>query len=668
MGELDLLVKETLERQVPLRRDVRPDWADVLRRAELVNVVAKGRPRPRLERPRRASRRLLLACALIALAAFAAGASPIGPALAGLGRDAFDGLSSWLRAEPGEPAPAGEQAGFSARNDASYASFPSATKLRLLLRETVGGKTLSLLGFRNGSALCLRLVRADLPAGRGENQCVTLRELRRYPAPALVAAQARFRFHQPATTAEGVFGFADDTLRTVEVRRTGSGWESVRVSSNVFLAMNARPSSGGKPPPFDPIVQVRAVTRDGGRVRVPFVANDWGDYGQGLPNVPSYVKVPSIGPEDPPGPKAVEVRFSGGTIAWLERREPRGEPFALDRRLVETIGPIVISRKIQPDPESPFRVVATLVRVAADSSMGRVRPGDFVICMGELRPLGRAVGGFVCPGPGPNGPFRAGQPFTLPFLGPEPISQLAGLAADEVAAIDLYLASGRIVPAALRDNAYLVQAPTTQLPGKLVAYDDRHHVIGIVPLPGPARPVPCPPARFAPASQTQTPKSYERLDLATMEVNGQEIFGRSVAEVERALGRPDRVGDFTRARNGIREPTLFYGGTQAENAALQVAFRYRKGSLRAISLTYQGQGLVDARLGRVLRMQPLELQRRIAAAYGDRYELGHAYGSQPGSGCTGSFQTARRNVWVNFGLNLYGSGSRRPYLILYHGY
>ena len=103
------------------------------------------------------------------------------------------GLSSWLRGEPGEPASAGEQAGFSERNAASYASFPADTTLRLLRRETVGGKTLSLLGFRNSSSLCLRLIRADLPAGRGENQCVTLRELERYPAPALVAARARKR-------------------------------------------------------------------------------------------------------------------------------------------------------------------------------------------------------------------------------------------------------------------------------------------------------------------------------------------------------------------------------------------------------------------------------------------------------------------------------------------
>jgi len=248
---------------------------------------------------------------------------------------------------------------------------------------------------------------------------------------------------------------------------------------------------------------------------------------------------------------------------------------------------------------------------------------------------------------------------------PEQLTQLAGLAADGVAAIDLYLASGRIVPAALRDNAFLVQAPTTQLPGKLVAYDERRRVIGILPLPGgAARPAPCPPAKFAPAIAAM-PEPYERLDLATMEVNGQEVLGRGVAEVVAALGRPDRVAYFSRT-NGIREPTLFYGGTRPQSAALQVAFRYRKRGLRAISLNYQGQSVVDARLGRVLRMQPLELQRRIAAAYVDRYDLDVAYGSEPGRGCVGIFATPRRNVTLTFGVNPYGS--RRPSLSLWHGY
>jgi hypothetical protein len=66
-------------------------------------------------------------------------------------------------------------------------------------------------------------------------------------------------------------------------------------------------------------------------------------------------------------------------------------------------------------------------------------------------------------------------------------------------------------------------------------------------------------------------------------------------------------------------------------------------------------------------MQPLELQRRVAAAYGNRYDLGVAYGSQPGRGCIGIFQNARRSVTITFGVNPY-YGSPRPSVTLWHGY
>jgi hypothetical protein len=660
----DLLVADVLDGQVPFREDARPDWTDVLRRAQLVEIRPEPQRRPLPARSRSLARRLLVAAALVVLVSTVAGFSPVGPALAGIGRDAFDGLSSWLQGQPGEPASPDEQAGFSERNAASYASFPSDTSLRLLLRQTVRGKTLSLLGFRDGSSLCLRLVRSDLPAGRGENQCVTLLELERYPAPALVVAQAWFRFGEDALSAEGVFGFADDTVAAVEVRHARSGWRSVRVASNVFLAMRARPSGSAKdPPPFDPIVQVRALTRAGERVPVPFVANDAGNYGQGLPGVPSYLRGSSIRPEDLPGPRKMDVPFAGGTIGWLERREPRGEPFPPHRReLGFSLGTRVFARRLQPDPESAVRVGATLFRASADSRMLNVRPGEIVLCVSEIRPLGRGTG-YGCNTPGPQGPFPAGDPLSFTFLGPEQITQLAGLAADQVAAIDLYLASGRIVPAALRDNAFLVQAPTTQLPGKLVAYDDQRRVIGMQPLPGAAKPAPCPPAAVS-GSASLPPRPYERIDLGTAQINGRKIFGRSVGEVVAALGKPDRVGYFS-STNGVREPTLFYGGDR-HGAALEVRFGVRQKRLRAFSLTFNSARLVDQRIGQVLRMQPLELQRRIGAAYGDRYELGVAYGSQPGRGCIGIFETNRRNATVTFGVNPYAS--HRPSLTLWHGY
>jgi len=168
------------------------------------------------------------------------------------------------------------------------------------------------------------------------------------------------------------------------------------------------------------------------------------------------------------------------------------------------------------------------------------------------------------------------------------------------------------------------------------------------------------------SSAAPPPRPYERIDLGTARIDGTEIFGRGLAEVVAVLGRPDRIAYFS-STNGIREPTLFYGGTRPGRAALEVRFGVRQKRLRAFSLNFNGPTLVDARIGQVLRLQPLELQRRIAAAYGDRYNLGIAYGSQPGRGCIGIFQTVRRNMTVTFGVNPYAP-SRRPTLSLWHGY
>jgi hypothetical protein len=661
LSDLDVLVQDALEEQVPLRGDARPDWWDVLRRADVVERASDGIGTAR--RPsRRGPRRLLVAAALVAVVGGAAAATPLGPALAGLGRTAFDGVSSWVRGDPGSPAPAAEQAGFAARNAASYAAFPAGTRLRLLLRETVGGKTLSLLGFRSGSSLCLRLVRADLAAGHGANQCVTLRELRRSAAPALVVAEAWFRIGHPETTVEGVFGFADDTVAAVEMRRTRSGWKTTAVSSNVFLALRARPSGNAKNPrPFDPIVQVRAIRRGGGSVHVPFVAGDSGDYADGVPDEPSYLRWERVRPEDLPGPAKVAVPFPGGEIGWLERREPRGEAFAPDRRLVERMGAVVFARQIQPDPESPLRVGVWLLRIAAGSPFATGREGEVMVCESTIEPLGRPRG-VNCLSPEESGAFGAGRPFTLGYMSPEQITRFTGLAADAVARMDLFLASGRVVPAALRDNAYAVAAPTTQFPAKLVAYDSDGRAIGIQVFPASPKPAPCPTPSFA--SAPPAPEPYERLDLGSGHVNGHPIFGRSPAEIRAALGPPDRVAYFSSSK--VREPTFFYGGTRPANVALTVRFGYRQRRLRAISLSYQSPSVVDRRLGHVLRLEPATLERRISSTYSSRYDLTVGYGAQPSRGCIGVFRNERRTVELTLGIDPHRPS--RPFLVLSHGY
>lgn len=387
------------------------DWLDVERRAGTEQRLGLVRRRT-------------LAAVAVALAALAL--SPIGGAVAGLGRDAFDGFSSWLQGEPGSPAPTSEQAGFEARNASSYVSFPTDTKVRLLLRERAGGRAFSLLGFRSGSSLCLRLIRSERPEARGTNQCVTLRELRSSPAPALVASEAHVLVGDPALAVDGVFGFSDDTVETIALRRLRGGERTVRVANNVFLALRARPAGTvAIHPPFDPIVQVHAVTTSGRRVNVPFIASDLGDYGSGVPNRPSYMARGGVPASELPGPKRVQRPFTGGTIGWVDRREPRGEPWSPDRLGTGLGGTVLFARAVQPDPESPLRIGVSLIRSDGQARRGPRFEG-VMLCSSELRPLTPNETGASCLRQQDSMFFPAGQPLTMSYMVPTQITQVSG--------------------------------------------------------------------------------------------------------------------------------------------------------------------------------------------------------------------------------------------------
>jgi hypothetical protein len=115
---------------------------------------------------------------------------------------------------------------------------------------------------------------------------------------------------------------------------------------------------------------------------------------------------------------------------------------------------------------------------------------------------------------------EAVQRSRLNFMGPEQITEFAGAVADGVTSIKLYLASGRVIPAALRDNAYTVAGPTAQFPAKLVAFDAKGRVVGLQVLGGPARATPCPPLSVWSAARLPATHPYQRLDLGSLTVNG----------------------------------------------------------------------------------------------------------------------------------------------------
>jgi hypothetical protein len=657
VSSIDLLVRDALDAQVPLRLGRAPDWGDVLSRAGAI----EARP----PRHRRRSRRMRF---VIALAAVVIAVIAVGSALAALGHDPFGGLTSWLSGSPGTPAPAAQQAGFAARNNASYAAFPAGTRLRLLERVSAGGTKFDLLGFRSRSSLCLRLVRADQAGTLGADQCVTLRELRFSQAPALVVSEAAFPLRE-RRDAEGVVGFADDSVRTIELRRLHGPAQSIAVRNNVFAGLRSGPSTAD-----DPIVQVYAIAGSGRRIRVPFVAITTLP-----PHVPSY-----LGPANTstlPGPTRATASLPSRSIGWLERRELRGAPYTPSSVFGSAFGDIVFSRSIQPDPDSPFRVGIILTRGPQRPISGAlfrgtrvflaVRPQRLTLCVTAATPLAprgsepggcgqrRWSGSFFPPdqpvsvwGAAPEGPATDATP---------QITRLYGIAADGVKSIDLYLASGRVIPAALRDNVYTVEAPTSQFPAKLVAYDAKHRPVMVSLPPETSKSVllACPAATqpSAPAA----PKPYERLDLATLEVNGRTILGQTPNQVEAALGRP-RHTETGPARPGVYK-ALLYGADRWGNAPLVVVFALGKQGFRATTLWYAAANLVDRRLGSILRMQPVQLQHRIAAIYGSTYRSVVGYGQDPGrQGCTGIYHARHGHTEISYGIRQWQS--TRPYLVI----
>jgi hypothetical protein len=565
------------------------------------------------------------AAALLAAAAYATGFG--------------DRFSSWLTGSPGAPAPASEQQGFAQRNHIAFASFPAGTRLRLLLRTHTKGTGFDLLGFRNGDAYCLRLVRTDLPQGIGRNQCLRAEELRGHAA--LVADDAWFSVGKPAQSITGVYGFAADDVTSVRVTRA-RGEERVPVKNNVFLSLMSQPSGTVQHHPLpNPVLAVAAVLANGELRNVPYVVEGQGIISNGQrPTVPSYFS--GRGVRSRVGPSRVTAPIRHPAIGWLDRREKRGSPLPPQSYLAVHFG-----RVIQPDPDDPIRV-GIAVADATGFTRGHAITGN-ALCVIEFQPLMRGEGSGGCsPVPFQNGALMMGGWMS------SPITHFNGLAADGIRRVVVYLASGRKVEAALRDNVFSVAVPQAELGGKLVGYDAKGRVAVIEPLPGNAVATPCPPAQFVtPTDKLAPPRIWEQIDLGNLTVGGQKILGKSPQQVQAILGPPAVIRPNAQRWNGIPIPELRYGGTMPAAFGLSIAFIKRGDQIVANSMIFQSPATVDARLGHVLRMQPAELQRAIAKTYGNHYRLYRRYGSDPRLGCTGEFVDRTSPAGIGFTLNTY---------------
>ena len=459
MSDIDVTVREQLDRLVPAYGA--PDWEAVLARA--------GRT------ARRPHRRWL-----VIVAAATAVAVIVGVALAA----ALGGFSSWLSGQPGKPVSPAEQRAFERANTHSYLGFPPGTKLRQLTTERLPvGVRVDLLGFRAQSTLCLRVIVTGKTRD-GRQSCAPLADLRRAGPPVrVVLVDQSFgkgtktewygvdRVHSAALQVTA--GIVADGVSSVTVQDE-SGRHTLAVKANAFLYVARNPDVGQR---------VRRIwARQGSRlVPIQFAPAPFGMPGQEPRQLPA-----SATPR-------IERPVHGGTISWLDRREPRGQPLTV---LPGRIGALVrrhavFGRVVVPDPGRPLRVAVTL-------STSRHGTKAIGVCTWQIT---RSGGGGGCARRADlfsSGPITLG---TFQQSGSDEFVTASGVASDDVARIVGYLSNGQRVAVPLADNAYVVDLPRAQLPARLVAYDSQGRVIGLSdpvsdfgasvgsPAPGKAKPL-----------------------------------------------------------------------------------------------------------------------------------------------------------------------------------
>ncbi len=449
MIDMDALIVSELDRMLPLPSGERANWQEVVGRA----AFHRGRTKSR--------RRLVsIAAAATVAALLVAVTTPVGAAVA----RGLDGFASWISGEPGQPVSPAEQQAFQQANERSWSGFAPGTALRRLIETSAGGAKYTLLGFRSGDQLCLRLV-ASGAVSATRTRCAPLQALQTAKEPALVISvdEPFESASAPPNGADEVpepaasFGIVSDGVTKVLLHADDGDHEAL-VASNAFLYVTDHTQAQVR------VRSAQAIAADGTSVALPLQSAPFGTID--LPQPPKGTAQ---------GPAKVDRHVSGGTIGWLDAREPRGEPLPSElRRFPELVsGRYVYGRLIQPDPESAERVGVTLT----DGSLEKPSNGEPGLCT-ALISSGDDPGWAVC------GHFsRRFQYGPLDVLsgssGAGQFSVFSGLASDDVAQIKLFLASGETVDVPLKDNAFIVRAARASFPARLVAYDDQQRVIDV---------------------------------------------------------------------------------------------------------------------------------------------------------------------------------------------
>jgi hypothetical protein len=390
--------------------------------------------------------------AVIAVAMLATAAVVTGALAEGLLSGTLDRLSAWVGDQPGKPAP-DQQAAFDQENASSYAHFPSGTRVGRLLSFRLDGQPHQLLGFRDGSNLCLRIVPSLSPTV-AIPECVPQDMLTRLGTPvATIGAEVRI----PLDYGFGrtiVYGLAADSVRSIGVFDDGRLLGEADVQNNAFFAsFRDEPRSPSDPPGEGSRVVIRAHGAEGSadipvRTRFGLISGE-------------------LRAEDLPGPDRVERTLEAGSIGWLERGEPRGEPFAWPYPFPDRV---LYSRLLAPDPTSSFRLAVAYGEDPDWQENGRW------FCTAWLWPL-------VPDSRSNRGCGRANLIDSgLTYLGTSPLAggfpHYVGLASDAVARIEIFYEDGSTQNVPLIDNVFSFYV-AADLHSKLVAYDREGQVVTI---------------------------------------------------------------------------------------------------------------------------------------------------------------------------------------------
>jgi hypothetical protein len=460
----DSVAAELLERYTPPALDASPQWSEVLERAGVTRAqlssIAEREPAPPMPRRKRQLRRsFLFAAAAIAGVVVLA---TVTPARSAISRTLGD-FSAWLTGLPGKPAPSADRDALS-RASRSWAGFPQGTRLHRLLQTRIDGVSVALDGFRVGDSLCLQLVATGAAHG-SDQSCAPLAQLKTQTAPALVLlTDAAFGtiggkhvqigpyVYTHSVRVDVTVGIVADGVERIDVSGTSGGVRRALVGGDAFIAIADRP-------PIAYRTNRAWATVAGSRVAIPVAEAPFDQLNTG-----------SAKPRKPLGPSTVQRHVTGGSIAWLEQRQPRGKPVPSSGQFKRLnrgpfLGRILFQRLIAPDPNSPLREI---VRLELSKHVLFKSQKGVQACTLLLDGDGAGGGCDRLTDMFAHGPVEAGE---MLQNGGDQYEAIDGLVSDDVYRVELFLATGERIALPLLDNVFIAQVDRSSFPIRLVAYD-----------------------------------------------------------------------------------------------------------------------------------------------------------------------------------------------------